>query len=292
MFSVLAEREDIHPIIARRDEIERMGIAVFDDVRRVPLYDEPYTTPFMVVGLSLSGWVKVEYDMRPTVFRENDFAVLPPHHILCVRESSDDYRAMVIVVSAWFQEKIKRLYGDVYKDMMQRRARGQVQLDGEQRETVRNLFGVLADMSKAESPYRERMQEDLLRVVFLLYCDLSVQNEANSQAPSADEGLFSRFYKAIEEHHRESHEVKFYADLFRLSPKHFTTVIKEQTGINALAWINNYVAIQAKSMLRHMQGLSIQQVAEQLGFSEQATFSRFFKKQTGLSPSEYRGREE
>ena len=78
------------------------------------------------------------------------------------------------------------------------------------------------------------------------------------------------------------------ADLFCLTPKHFATVIKEHTGINALQWINNYVIIQAKTLLRSRQQMTIQQIAHHLGFQDQASFSRFFKSQTGVTPTEYR----
>ena len=53
-------------------------------------------------------------------------------------------------------------------------------------------------------------------------------------------------------------------------------------------WIDRYVALQAKAMLQQQRHLTIQQVADRLGFTEQASFSRFFKTKTGLSPTEYR----
>ncbi len=46
--------------------------------------------------------------------------------------------------------------------------------------------------------------------------------------------------------------------------------------------------MQAKMLLRHQQQMTIQEIARQLGFSDQAAFSRYFKSKAGFSPSAYR----
>lgn len=118
--------------------------------------------------------------------------------------------------------------------------------------------------------------------------DYRRQNGIEEHRPSQREELFTNFYIAIENHYRESREVRFYAELFNLTPKHFATVIRQQTGINASDWISSYVIIQAKTLLQQRQ-LTVQQVALRLGFPDQAAFSRYFKKNTGISPTDYRG---
>ena len=190
-------------------------------------------------------------------------------------------------MSAAFLERLRHLHPETWHIISHYRTQPGLSLSDSQFQVVSNIFRVLSDVSRTDSPSRAEMQEELLKVLFLMLQEYSMAN-SREQNLSPREELFSRFYQAIEEHYRESHEVQFYADLFGLTPKHFAAIIKGQTGIKALTWINNYVAMQAKSMLRHMQQLSIQQVAEQTGFSEQATFSRFFKAITGKTPSEYR----
>lgn len=99
----MVQKRPLHPILAQADEIAERGLVVFDDIRSMPLYDEPYTTDLMTISINLSGWVKAECDMRPVVFQPHDLAVVTPHHILCARESSADYHAMIIVLSPRFQ---------------------------------------------------------------------------------------------------------------------------------------------------------------------------------------------
>ena len=100
--------------------------------------------------------------------------------------------------------------------------------------------------------------------------------------------LFNRFKNAFVNHSHESREVQYYANLLCLSPKYFGSIIKKQTGISANEWISGYVIVQAKSLLRHSKDLNIQQISQQLGFSDPAAFTRYFKANTGMTPKEYR----
>lgn len=284
----MAEHNKTHPMHSLSEQIDERGLMVFDDIRRMPVYHEPYTTPYMTICLNLEGWVQAECDMQPVCFRRHDIAVLTPHHILCAHESSPDYHAMLIVMSVKFQEEMKRHYTNVYRDNFFYLYQHDLSLTDEQFACVLHLFQMLRTVSLTESDNRWQMLGDLLDVLFLLLQDYRRQNGIDAHKHTPHEVLFASFYRAITEHYQQSREVRFYADMFHLSPKHFATIIKQHTNINALDWINSYVTIQAKILLRYHRQLTVQEIAIRLGFSEQASFSRFYKKNTGLSPTEYR----
>ena len=284
----MAEHNKTHPMHSLSEQIDERGLMVFDDIRRMPAYHEPYTTPYMTIGLNLEGWVRAECDMQPVCFRRHDIAVLTPHHILCAHESSPDYHAMLIVMSVKFQEEMKRHYTNVYRDNFFYLYQHDISLTDEQFACILHLFQMLRTVSLTESDNRWQMLGDLLDVLFLLLQDYRRLNGIDDHKYTPHEVLFASFYRAITEHYQQSREVRFYADMFHLSPKHFATIIKQHTNINALDWINSYVTIQAKILLRYHRQLTVQEIAIRLGFSEQASFSRFFKTNTGLSPTEYR----
>ena len=128
----------------------------------------------------------------------------------------------------------------------------------------------------------------LLHILATLLQDYRRENGKVDSPLSPRQELFIRFHQAVVEHFSENREVRFYADLFCLTPKHFATIIKQQTGITASQWISSYVMIQAKTLLRHQQQLTVQQIALRLGFPDQAAFSRYFKANEGVSPTEFR----
>jgi AraC-like DNA-binding protein len=276
-----------HPIIEQENSIYERGLMVFDDICNMPVIDESYTSPFMTVCLCMQGNVRGECDMRPYTFRPHAISVLAPDRILCVHEVSDDYRAMLLVMSPQFRTEMIRRFPSIYNDNYRYMWQADMVLTNRQFETLHMLFVLLHTVSQGDSPYRTDMLANLLEVLFLTMQDYRCENGYGDYHPSAQEQLFARFYEAIIEHYRESHEVRFYASLLHLTPKYFSTIIKQQTGINALQWINSYITIQAKSLLRHRE-LTIQQVALQLGFADQAAFSRYFKNNAGMSPTDYR----
>lgn len=52
--------------------------------------------------------------------------------------------------------------------------------------------------------------------------------------------------------------------------------------------ISTYITVRAKSLLDSREDYSIQQISDFLGFSEPSSFSRFFKRETGMNPKDYR----
>ena len=90
----------------------------------------------------------------------------------------------------------------------------------------------------------------------------------------------------VHRHHGSERTVRFYADKLFISPKYLSILIKEATGKSAAEWIDEFVILEAKNLLR-FSGKNIQHVAYALNFPNQASFGKYFKHITGMSPSQY-----
>lgn len=96
----------------------------------------------------------------------------------------------------------------------------------------------------------------------------------------------SDFMQLVYTHHCKERSVAFYASKLFISPKYLSLIIKEATGRSAAEWIDAYVLLEAKNLLR-FSGKNVQQIAYELNFSNQSSFGKYFKHLTGMSPTQF-----
>ena len=93
----------------------------------------------------------------------------------------------------------------------------------------------------------------------------------------------------VAEHYREAHDVSFYADKLCITPRYLSQTTDKAVGKSPKQIIADYLMSEAKSYLDTTR-LTVQEIADKLGFSSQALFCKFFRNQEKTSPSEYRSR--
>jgi AraC-like DNA-binding protein len=92
--------------------------------------------------------------------------------------------------------------------------------------------------------------------------------------------LVSKYFKT-------EREVGFYADKLCVSSKYLSTLLKQETGMTALDWIERHVVLYAKSCLLSTS-MTVQQISDELDFPSQSVFGKYFKRVEGISPKAYR----
>ncbi|MBP5392296.1 MAG: AraC family transcriptional regulator [Bacteroidaceae bacterium] len=280
-------KKEKHPLETINKWLDERGLAVLENVTTMPTYDEPYVSPNLVIALNQRGWVRADYDMQPIKYLAYDHAVVYPGHILTAYESSDDYLCTLLVISPRFLKILNQLHPKHY--LFEFHLNSSFHMTKSQFETMLTCFKMLKNLSQLDHPERDEMLIMQMDITARIVRNCLRENGKEMiHKETAVQQLLSRFHEDVVKHYRESREVRFYAKLQNLTPKYFGTVIRDATGIGVGEWIANYVIIQAKFMLRHQSNLTIQQISNQLGFTEQTTFSRYFKTYAGMSPKEYR----
>ncbi|WP_205944133.1 helix-turn-helix domain-containing protein [Pedobacter sp. HDW13] len=95
------------------------------------------------------------------------------------------------------------------------------------------------------------------------------------------------FNMLIDEYFKEVKLTRFYADKLNISANYLNILCQKHLKISATQLIQQRVGTEAKRLLQ-TTGLSIKEIAFELGFIDHAYFSNFFKSQTGISPTEFR----
>ena len=100
-----------------------------------------------------------------------------------------------------------------------------------------------------------------------------------------NQDLYKRFLHLVEENFAKERNIQFYADKLCLSPKYLSQLIYKESGSYASEHINRFVIAEAKALLKSGQ-YTVAQVCDKLHFVSQSYFTRYFRKATGMNPSE------
>jgi AraC-like DNA-binding protein len=119
--------------------------------------------------------------------------------------------------------------------------------------------------------------------------DLStLQGNATSASPaSRGEIIFEQFLNLLGSQASIQRSINYYASQLCITPGHLSAVVRRQSGQSVMQWVNRRFAMQAKLLLRHSDR-TVADIAFDLRFENASFFTRFFRRETGLSPSEYR----
>ena len=277
---------DIHPMNLYPQKIKEEGIVVFDNVKGLPSGDEPFVSSDYVICIGHRGRIELMYDNITDYSEQHTVGVIFPNHRLLKVNKTDDYRATLIVVGA------SLLNDPILQIINQLRYRYEphpnVKLDRHEYKMITSVVEGMREITRLQLPDYRMLMTRLLEFLLRL---LSHYRKSKLKETHADKRVIARFHSDLAKYFREHRDVSFYAEKACLSTKHFSAVVKQETGRTAAYWIHRQVVVEAKMLLHIRHDLSVQAIADMLGFEEQATFSRYFRRETGLSPTEFRNGE-
>lgn len=96
-----------------------------------------------------------------------------------------------------------------------------------------------------------------------------------------------RLFQLMEIHFKDNRATSFYANQIGLTPKRVNEILREKADTTISQLLSQLVLIEAKRELFHGD-FSVKEIAYALGFTDQSYFARFFKKQTGQTPEQFR----
>lgn len=236
-----------------------------------------------------SGTLTLEIDHISMRLEKDEIVTLTPLHHLEVKEVDGEYLTFV------FNSNFYCIYGhdnevscngflfyDSSKVMKLALSAGQSS----------NLHDIVR-IFRQESVIHDNLQEEMLRIVlkrFIITCTrIARQLFGVGQEKEKTFDIIRQYYVLVDRHFKEKKQVQDYADILCRSPKTLSNLFSTCGLPSPLRVIHDRIEAEAMRLLLYTHK-SAKEISSILGFEDLSAFSRFFKKMTGESVSDYRKR--
>lgn len=248
------------------------------------------------VFLCTNGEVQVALEKEIHRIRRGDMYIYMPSLPIRLLYKSEDAEGLLVALDVDFMLPVVQRVANA-ENLLHVRRYPFFSLTEENFGYIRSMLEKLWERINEEDKDRkgflqQRLQVELIKsmaqtityeVLSIYFSKLPIQPMVQTKKDL----IFHQFLLSLFRHFRQEREVAFYAELQHLSPRYFSSIIKEKSGNNALQWIVQMVITEAKLLLE-TSDLSIKEISVQLNFPTQSFFGKYFKQYTGISPKEFR----
>ncbi|MCW3162598.1 helix-turn-helix domain-containing protein [Chryseobacterium oryctis] len=273
--------------------LEKFGVEIFTQFNvfeRVALAKpfRPDNPSFMFVK---SGKMKLRQHFNDLELSENMFMVTDPQTVYEVISVSDDFQSRMVAYKREFISALSLKFNRLitYRYFRQQMNIG-VPFHPDELEVVWKSLDFIKYIldSQTDMIYKK----DIVRHLFSVFCYqmagiISKEDNNSMTQMSRQEEIVFKFLNDVALHHHTERTVEFYAERQSITTRHLSSVVKEITGKSASQIIALVVLNEAKVLL-NSSNKTISEISSTLGFSDQYSFSHFFKKHVDESPSQYR----
>lgn len=243
-------------------------------IKDTPIMEMVRTPQYVELGRILmvtAGTAAFSINLLPHELQAGDILVIPQHNYISIPAVSDDFDGEIVSFDHSPVEIEKCVH---------------LRLPIEDFTRMRRYADLLWDV--VHRPYDRQtvihLQAAMLSDLKHLYIR---QSTASTVRLTRSEQIFSRFLDQLGHERQLPRSVKAYADKLCVSPNHLSAIVKKESGRSVMQWLNAHCILRAQVMLRHSDS-TVGEIADRLGFRSATFFSRFFRRETGQTPSAYR----
>jgi len=250
-------------------------------------HNYPFKIDVAAAVICIKGSLECFINMQPIKAAAPCFVILLPDQILEHEFVSSDFSGKMIIMSKQFLQNLLPNAQDRLPLFLHVRDKPCIELNEEGLEGMITYYNMLKRIIRdKDNPHRIEVVRHLTLALFYgVRFNFHEQNSNNKLTHY--EMLVEKFMHLVQTHYKQQRGLDFYADQLYLTPKHLSKVIKETTNKTANDWIDEYVILEAKALLKSTN-MTAQQISEELNFSCQSFFGKYFKRHTGMSPREYK----
>ena len=248
-----------------------------------------------IIGVGTEGETSLTSNLQEFRLKKNSLFIFNPKDILQV-QSYDRFKAHLIVITPDF---LKRINIDTKRMMplfLQFGSLPCMELTHAESQSLRSFISMVEQELKGpETDFSSEIIGGLIAATIYKVGDilthyLTEHPEVDSPMHNRAEEYFKQFTELLGEHYKHERSVGFYARQLCITPKYLTTLIKRISGKSVSEWIDSYVILEAKTLLKY-SNMSVQEIAYYLNFPNQSFFGSYFKRNAGMSPSQYKAKQ-
>jgi AraC-like DNA-binding protein len=248
----------------------------------------------LIIGVGTEGETSLTSNLQEFQLKKDSLFIFSPKHILQV-QSNNRFKAHLIVIAPDF---LKRINIDTKRMMplfLQFGSLPCMELTHAESQSLRSFISMVEqELKGSETDFSSEIIGGLIAATIYKVGDilthyLTEHPEVDSPIHNRAEEYFRQFTELLGEHYKHERSVGFYARQLCITPKYLTTLIKRISGKSVSEWIDNYVILEAKTLLKY-SNMSVQEIAYYLNFPNQSFFGSYFKRNAGMSPSQYKAK--
>lgn len=248
----------------------------------------------LIIGVGTEGETSLTSNLQEFRLKKDSLFIFSPKHILQV-QSNNRFKAHLIVIAPDF---LKRINIDTKRMMplfLQFGSLPCMELTHAESQSLRSFISMVEqELKGSETDFSSEIIGGLIAATIYKVGDilthyLTEHPEVDSPIHNRAEEYFRQFTELLGEHYKHERSVGFYARQLCITPKYLTTLIKRISGKSVSEWIDNYVILEAKTLLKY-SNMSVQEIAYYLNFPNQSFFGSYIKRNAGMSPSQYKAK--
>lgn len=252
--------------------------------------------PVQVTNMSINlvctgGMANVRVDLEEQTMVRGTICMITPGHFFQIVQTSSDFDGVVLAV---MREFVEPAIGDVKTILKFARTNIKTlffQINEEELQEFLCLYKMMKyKLSLPEFNYKHEIAKNYLSIIkynFIQCISEQSRDKINVRPISRKDEIFYNFMSEVEKNYKTERNVIFYADKLCISPKYLSSVIHEVSGKYATEWIDGFVVLEAKSLLK-TKNCTIKEICNMLNFANQSFFAKYFKQHTGYTPREFR----
>lgn len=275
---------------------EANGSAAFRDSRLLEALHYPVRYDGYILFFVKKGHFVVNCNLNSFDVEEHSLLVTVPGNIVQLpfldEERLGETEIAYVVMSKEFISGLHLDFNRAFQESVRMLETPCILLNDEQVAIAESYFRLAKQILGSSQRQKKQIITSLLSSLSYLADDvwteqLRVISEKTGETTSRVNQVYHQFMKLVAQYHSEQRNMAFYADKLFLTPKYLSKLVKEASGRSGPQWIDAYVILEAKNLLRYSDD-SFKEIVYKLNFQSASVFNKFFKLHTGMSPSEYR----